>query len=146
MAGDRAAMSASAVRGLALFEGAAACSGCHTPPLFSDQSFHNLGVGMDRSTPDIGREAVTHDPGDRGKFKTPALRNVALTWPYLHDGSAATLADVVELYDNGGVPNPALDPRIDALGLTVEQKKDLVAFLQSLTGTLPRIARPALPK
>lgn len=146
MAGDRTAMSESAVRGLELFDGTAGCSACHAPPMFSDQSFHNIGVGMDRSTPDIGREAVTNDPTDRGKFKTPALRNVALTWPYLHDGSAATLEDVVEIYDSGGVPNPTLDPRVTPLGLTVDQKKDLVAFLRSLTGTLPRIERPALPK
>ena len=146
VAGDRTAMSDAAVRGLTLFDGAAGCNACHVRPMFSDQSFHNIGVGMDRANPDVGREAVTNDPADRGKFKTPALRNVALTWPYLHDGSAATLDDVVELYDNGGVPNPTLDPRIAPLGLTVAQKKDLVAFLQSLTGTLPRIERPALPK
>ena len=146
VAGDRAAMSESAMRGLELFGGQAGCSACHAPPMFSDQSFHNIGVGMGRSTPDIGRESVTNDPADRGKFKTPALRNVALTWPYLHDGSAATLDDVVELYDSGGVPNPTLDRRITPLGLTVPQQKDLVAFLRSLTGTLPRIERPVLPK
>ena len=146
MAGDRTAMSESAVRGLELFDGTAGCDACHVGPMFSDQSFHNIGVGMNRSNPDVGREAVTHDPTDRGKFKTPALRNVALTWPYLHDGSAATLDDVVEFYDNGGVPNPTLDPRITPLRLTAEQRKDLVAFLQSLSGTLPRIERPALPK
>jgi cytochrome c peroxidase len=145
-AGDRTAMSESARRGLDLFDGTAGCSACHAPPMFSDQSFHNIGVGMDRPQPDLGREAVTNDPADRGKFKTPSLRNVALTWPYLHDGSAATLDDVVELYDDGGVPNPTLDPRITPLGLTADQREDLVAFLQSLTGTLPRIERPALPK
>ena len=146
MAGDRTALSASAVRGRDLFAGAAGCSGCHAGPMFSDQSFHNIGVGMDRLAPDIGREAVTHDPADRGKFRTPGLRNVALTWPYLHDGSAATLEDVVEFYDSGGTPNPALDPRIARLGLTAEQQRDLVAFLRSLTGTLPRIERPSLPQ
>lgn len=144
-AGDRAALSDAAVRGLTLFEGKAGCSACHTGPMLSDQSFHNIGVGMDRPEPDIGREAVTSDPQDRGKFKTPTLRNVALTWPYLHDGSAATLADVIEFYDQGGVPNPTLDIRIKALGLTAGEQNDLMAFLQSLTGSLPHIPRPALP-
>jgi cytochrome c peroxidase len=89
---------------------------------------------------------VTKDPKDRGRFKTPTLRNVALTWPYLHDGSARTLADVVEFYDRGGVPNPTLDVFISPLDLSDDDKKDLVAFLEALTGTLPKVDRPALPK
>ena len=101
---------------------------------------------MDRPEPDVGRQAVTNDPEDRGKFKTPSLRNVALTWPYLHDGSAASLDDVLEFYDRGGVPNPTLDVRIKPLGLTVDEQNDLVAFLQALTGALPHIDRPVLPK
>jgi cytochrome c peroxidase len=145
IAGDKSALSDAAVRGMTLFEGKAGCDACHTGPMFSDQSFHNIGVGMGRPEPDIGRQAVTSDPQDRGKFKTPSLRNVALTWPYLHDGSAATLADVVEFYDGGGIPNPTLDVRIKALGLADAEQNDLVAFLQSLTGSLPHIARPTLP-
>jgi cytochrome c peroxidase len=145
IAGDRMAMSASAIQGMELFNGKAGCHACHEGPMFSDQSFHNIGVGMDRSDPDVGREAVTHDPADRGKFKTPALRNVALTWPYLHDGSAQHLADVIELYDRGGVPNPTLDPRIKPLGLTDAEQASLVAFLEALTGTLPKIHPPELP-
>lgn len=146
VAGDATALSAAAARGKQLFNGRAGCSGCHSGPLFSDQSFHNVGVGMDRPNPDIGREAVTRNPADRGKFKTPSLRNVGLTWPYLHDGSAATPADVVEFYDRGGTPNPTLDKRIRPLGLTPGEQADLVAFLQALTGTLPSIVRPTLPK
>lgn len=145
IAGDSSALSAAAVRGSQLFAGKAGCDACHMGPMFSDQSFHNIGVGMDRPEPDIGRQAVTGDPQDRGKFKTPGLRNVALTWPYLHDGSAATLADVVEFYDRGGLPNPTIDVRIKALGLTDGEQSDLVAFLQSLTGSLPHIPRPTLP-
>ncbi len=145
-ASDQTAMSGSAIRGMQLFDGKAGCRSCHERPMFSDQSFHNIGVGMDQPEPDVGRQSVTHDPDDRGKFKTPSLRSVALTWPYLHDGSAATLADVIEFYDRGGVPNPTLDVRIKPLGLTDEEQKDLVAFLQALTGTLPKINRPALPK
>jgi cytochrome c peroxidase len=145
-AGDMTAMSASAQRGMRLFNGKAGCRECHSGPLFSDQSFHNIGVGMEQSNPDVGRQAVTHDPADRGSFKTPGLRNVALTWPYLHDGSATKLEDVVEFYDRGGVPNPTLDIRIKPLGLTDDEQSDLVSFLMALTGTLPKTGRPTLPK
>ena len=146
LAGDRTAMSDAAIRGQRLFDGRAGCRACHAGALFSDQSFHNIGVGMDREKPDVGREAVTGHPADRGAFKTPSLRNVALTWPYMHDGSAATLAEVVEFYDRGGVPNPTLDVRIRPLGLTADEQADLVAFLRALTGTQPHIMRPRLPK
>jgi cytochrome c peroxidase len=146
MAGNPTAISESARRGLALFNGKAGCHACHEGPMFSDQSFHNIGVGMDQPNPDVGREGVTHDPADRGRFKTPSLRNVALTWPYLHNGAAASLADVIELYDRGGVPNPTLDVRIKPLGLSDQEQKDLIAFLESLTGTLPHVDRPVLPK
>jgi cytochrome c peroxidase len=83
---------------------------------------------------DLGRYEVTRDPADRWKYRTPTLRNVALTAPYMHDGSLATLRDVVAFYDRGGIPNEGLDPRIRPLGLTAEEKADLVAFLESLTG------------
>lgn len=113
--------------------------------MLSDHSFHNIGVGMDRDDPDLGREAVTGNPRDRGRFKTPSLRNVALTWPYMHDGSVATLAEVVAFYDRGGIPNPNLDIFIMPLELTEAEQGDLVTFLEALTGTLPAIERPALP-
>jgi cytochrome c peroxidase len=145
VAGDRNAMSPAAVRGMALFSAKGRCATCHHPPLFSDQSFHNIGVGMDHPDPDIGREAVTRQAADRGKFKTPGLRNVELTWPYLHDGSARTLEEVVAFYNKGGVSNPTLDPLVAPLGLTPEEQKDLVSFLEALTGQQPDIARPALP-
>jgi cytochrome c peroxidase len=145
-AGDKSALPEAAIRGMRLFNGKARCRTCHGGPMFSDQGFHNIGVGMDRPEPDIGREAVTKDPRDRGRFKTPGLRNVALTWPYMHDGSVRTLADVVELYDAGGVKNPTLDIFVMPLGLTDEEQKDLVTFMEALTGPLPKIDRPALPK
>jgi cytochrome c peroxidase len=144
--GDKAAIPPAAIRGLRVFNGKARCRTCHTGPMFSDQTFHNIGVGMDRPEPDVGREAVTNDPKDRGKFKTPSLRNVALTWPYMHDGSERTLADVVEFYDRGGVPNPTLDIFISPLELSDGEKQDLVAFMESLTGTMPAIEPPVLPK
>lgn len=144
--GDRSAMPAEAIRGLRLFNGKARCRTCHKGPMLSDQAFHNIGVGMDRPDPDIGREAVTKDPRDRGRFKTPSLRNVALTWPYMHDGSVGTLADVVDFYARGGVPNPTLDVFVTTLELTEADKRDLVAFMEALTGTMPAIERPALPR
>lgn len=146
VAGDRSAMPPSAVRGLRLFNGKARCRTCHGGPMLSDQGFHNIGVGMDRPEPDIGREAVTKDPKDRGRFKTPSLRNVALTWPYMHDGSFRSLADVVAFYDAGGVRNLTLDIFVMPLELTDDEQKDLVAFLEALTGSLPTIDRPGLPK
>jgi cytochrome c peroxidase len=144
--GDRSALHEEAIRGLRLFNGKARCRTCHKGPMLSDQTFHNIGVGMDRPSPDIGREAVTKDPKDRGRFKTPSLRNVALTWPYMHDGSVKTLADVVEFYDKGGVPNPTLDVFVTTLELTDAEKRDLVAFMESLNGTMPAIERPTLPR
>jgi cytochrome c peroxidase len=146
MAGDKSALPQAAVRGMRLFNGKARCRTCHGGPMFSDQGFHNIGVGMDSPQPDIGREAVTKDPKDRGRFKTPTLRNVALTWPYMHDGSVRTLADAVKLYDAGGVKNPTLDVFVMPLELSDDEQKDLVAFMEALTGPLPKIERPALPK
>jgi len=144
--GEGGALTRGARRGLGLFEGKARCFRCHNGPDLSNQGFANLGVSMNGPNPDLGREAVTHDPEDRGRFKTPSLRNVALTWPYFHDGSAATLEAVIDFYDRGGEPNANLDPRIRPLGLTPEEKRDLVEFLQTLTGELPVIREPDLPR
>jgi cytochrome c peroxidase len=145
LAGDKSAMSAAAVRGHHLFNGKGHCTPCHGGPAFSDQGYHNLGVAMDKPNPDLGREVVSKDPRDRGRFKTPGLRNCALTHPYLHDGSGKTLRDVIDLYDRGGVANPDLDPLVLPLSLTEHEKEDLVAFLEALTGALPNITPPALP-
>jgi cytochrome c peroxidase len=103
--------------------------------LFTDNKFHNLGVGTDGTQPDPGRYAVTGVPSDWGAFKTPNLRNVALTAPYFHDGSATTLMQVIEHYERGGKANKYLDRAIRPLVLTPEEKQDLVAFLESLTSS-----------
>ncbi len=145
LSGEETALSVAERRGFAVFSGKGRCMLCHAGPMLSDQAFHNLGVGMSRQNPDIGREAVTKNARDRGKFKTPTLRNVALTGPYLHDGSAQSLDEVIALYDRGGEPNPNLDPLMRPLALTAAERQDLKAFLQALTGTLPVIAQPALP-
>ncbi|HSM03917.1 MAG TPA: cytochrome c peroxidase [Longimicrobiales bacterium] len=130
--GEAGALGPDAREGFRLFVGRANCGVCHLAPLFTDHSFHNTGVSWGAS--DRGRFAVTGEPEDRGAFKTPSLRNVARTAPYMHDGSIRDLAGVIDHYDRGGTPNPYLDPEIEPLGLTSEEKRQLLAFLESLTG------------
>ncbi len=129
-AGDSSALSAAAQRGLAVFEGKGQCLLCHSGPFLTDQTFHNLGVGTKAKKVDPGRMNVTKDEKDWGKFKTPTVRNIAVTGPFMHDGSETTLEGVVELYDRGGVPNKNLDPFIRPLGMTPEEKADLVTFMK----------------
>jgi len=131
-AGDTAALSAAARRGLALFRGRANCGACHIGPNLTDERFHNTGVAA--SSGDVGRAAVTGQDTDRGAFRTPTLREVARTPPYMHDGSLRTLPEVVEFYDRGGGPNAHLDPEIRPLRLTPEEKRDLHTFLLALSG------------
>ncbi len=142
-AGDKSAMSASAVRGMELFNGKANCKVCHAGFNFSDESYHNLGVGMDRAKPDLGRYEVSKEESEKGAFKTPTLRNVAATAPYMHDGSESTLKSVVELYNRGGVPNKWLSEEMKPLGLSPGQVDDLVAFLHALTGEVNNLDPPA---
>jgi len=97
-------------------------------------AYANLGVGSDKPDPDVGRFAVTKDPKDWGVFKTPTLREIEHTGPYMHDGSLATLEDVVEFYNKGGIKNKNLDENIKQLNLTDQEKKDLVTFLKALSG------------
>ncbi len=132
--GDAAALSTEARRGMELFLGKANCSSCHVGPNFTDEKFHNTGVAL--GTQDVGRFAVTGRAPDRRAFKTPTLRNVSRTAPYMHDGSIATLDAVIGFYDRGGRPDPALDPEIRPLRLTSAERQYLVAFLRSLDGSL----------
>ena len=133
-----------------LFFGRAACSHCHVGQSFTDGRFHNLGVGWDPVAgrfADEGRGAITGRPEDRGAFKTPTLRDVALHPPYMHDGSLGTLRDVVEFYNRGGTPNPALSTQVVPLGLSPAEIDALVAFLEALTSDVPRAeAPPAFPQ
>jgi cytochrome c peroxidase len=130
VAGDSKAMNDEARRGLKLFTAEARCARCHSGPLLSDEEFHNTGVSWGK---DPGRYAVTRHPADRGRFKTPSLRNVALTAPYMHDGSVADLETVVELYDRGGSKNPHLDEDLRPLHLTAADQRALIAFLKALS-------------
>ena len=147
-AGDAAALSAAARRGLALFEGKARCMSCHVGFNFTDEGYHNLGVGMDREKPDLGRYAVTKVEGNKGAFKTPTLRDVARRPPYMHDGSLKTLDEVVAFYNRGGIANPWRSGDVKPLDLTVQEQADLVAFLESLTGQMAAdvTSPPRLPE
>ncbi len=145
-AADSKPMSESAIRGRKLFFSAAAnCAACHVGANFTDEKYHNLGVGMEVAKPDIGREAVTGKLADRGAFKTPTLRNIELSGPYMHDGSQKTLEEVVEWYVKGGHPNPYLSDKIKKFEATAQDKADLVAFMKALTGAFPKVELGRLP-
>lgn len=141
--GDVNALSADALAGLRLFRGRARCTKCHAGPNLSDEAFHDVGAGLETRAADLGRELASGLRADRGKFKTPTLRNVARTAPYMHDGSLATLADVVAFYADGGRPDTNRDPELRELELTTVERAQLVAFLESLTGDIVLLS-PAL--
>lgn len=142
-AGDKDALSPAAQRGMALYFGKANCSVCHSGPSFTDSQFHNLGVGMAAAQPDLGRHDQTKLDADKGAFKTPTLRNLRDTAPYMHDGSQRTLAEVVDFYDKGGEKNPWLSKDMRPLKLTPEEKKDLLSFLDALNGDPVDVPEPA---
>ncbi len=140
-------MSEEAQRGMKLFAGKANCAVCHAGANFADEQYHNLGVGMEAEKPDLGRYEITKEEKDKGAFKTPTLRNIALSAPYMHDGSQQTLEEVVEWYDKGGHKNPWLSDKMKPLKLTDQEKKDLVAFMkEGLTGTFPKVETSRLPQ
>ena len=132
--GQVRALSDNERHGLWLYESRGGCWRCHSGPNFTDEHFHNTGMSWSEPPIDLGRYAVTNRDSDRGRFRTPTLRNVALTAPYMHDGSLATLEDVVDFYNRGGGKNTGLDEAIVPLDLTPQDKKDLVAFLKALSG------------
>ena len=142
--GRPGALDGLSLRGRALFFGKGGCGTCHVPPLFTDFEYHNLGVGWrGPERGDRGRFEVTGRAEDLGAFRTPSLRDVSQTAPYMHDGSLATLRDVVELYDRGGRPNPRLDPLLGPLDLAEDEIDALVAFLGTLVGrSYPRTPPP----
>ncbi len=133
-AGNKKAMSAGAIRGMDVYFNKAKCDQCHEGINLTTNAYHNLGVGMDKPNPDEGRFVVTKNPADWGAFKTPTLREIARTAPYMHDGSLKTLEEVVDFYDKGGIANKNLDERMKPLKLTDQEKKDLVEFMKALSG------------
>ena len=145
-AAEQYAMSEPAIRGRALFFGdKAGCTACHVGANFTDEKFHNLGVGMDQDQPDPGRFKESRDEKETGAFKTPTLRNVTLTGPYMHDGSQKTLKEVVEWYVKGGHANPHLSEKIKKLELSDQDKQDLVEYMKALTGEFPSVETGRLP-
>jgi len=169
--GEAGALSPAAAEGLRLFQGKAGCIQCHDGALLSDQQFHALGVpenaavyaqplrhitfrrfmktlgvpNYDNLREDVGLYGVTKEPGDRGKFRTPSLREVALTAPYMHNGSLATLDDVMDFYNRSGGAHPNKSPLLQPLGLGDGEKRALVEFLKSLSGEPIVVERPILP-
>jgi cytochrome c peroxidase len=136
ISGDRSALSLEQQEGLQLFRGKANCSACHVGPTFSDERFHNTGVAWrEGQLLDEGRFAVTGRLADRGAFKTPTLREIARSAPYMHDGSLVTLRDVVDYYNRGGNSNPGLDTDLRPLKLTELEKNSLMAFLETFDGS-----------
>jgi len=139
-------MSESAKRGREIFfTEKGNCTACHVGANLADEKYHNIGVGMDKDQPDVGRFAVTKDEADTGAFKTPTIRNVALTAPYMHDGSVATLEEVVEWYDKGGHPSKYLSEKIRPLKLSEQDQADLVEFMKACTGPTPTVETSRLP-
>jgi cytochrome c peroxidase len=141
MRGDRSAMRPEASRGMELFQGKAGCIACHSGPNLTDESFHNIGLGDG----DIGRAKIMAGATLTGAFKTPGLRNVALNPPYMHDGSEATLENVVEYYNRGGNTPKARDKLIRPLKLNAVEVRELVSFLASLTDPV-KVVPPRIPK
>jgi cytochrome c peroxidase len=171
MEGDQQAMSESALRGMALFKGKARCIVCHNGPNFTDGQFHNLGVPeapllthplvqaslrfdakrmnvqeYDQVKGDLGRYLVTKEEQDKGAFKTPTLRNVTRRDPYMHNGIFQSLEDILDFYDDGGGAVPGKSSLIQPIGFTAQEKRDLLAFLESLTGEISSLPPGASPR
>ena len=161
--GNQLALNESEKRGLGLFEGKARCSQCHSGPNFTDEKYHNIGVGWDTTLVDLGRYKVTNNEQDIGAFKTPTLREISGTAPYMHNGAFASLEETVTFYNMGGIFNPFLDvemrrtkftleqtleyyekrnsqeklspeTELVKLELTMQEQADLVTFLRTLSG------------
>jgi cytochrome c peroxidase len=141
--GDERAISEEAKRGFAIFNTKGRCSSCHEGWNFTNDGFHDIGlpgadVGRGQFLPQVTKMAHA--------FKTPGLREIASRAPYMHDGSIGTLEEVIDRYDLGGIERPSRSDLIEALHLTAQEKKDLVAFLKSLSSNLPPITVPVFPR
>jgi len=143
VAGDERAVADATKRGFALFEGKAGCAGCHSGWSFTNYSFQDIGTATGK---DIGRGALFPSSVSlHYAFKVPTLRDITLRAPFMHDGSVATLAAVIELYDRGGIARPSRSPQIRPLGLTSVEKADLIEFLAILTGASQPFIAPLSP-
>jgi cytochrome c peroxidase len=141
--GDEKAISENAKRGFVVFNGKAQCASCHEGWNFTNEGFQDIGLPSD----DVGRGKYL--PGVvkmQHAFKTPSLREIARRSPYMHDGSLATLEEIIEHYDRGGVDRPSRSDLMKPLGLTAQEKSDLVAYLNTLNSNLTPTAAPVLPR
>ena len=143
--GDEKAVNDSVKRGFELFTGKANCAICHMGYNFTDNGFHNIGLN-DTGAEDVGRFAERPLKSMRGAFKTPTLRDISLTAPYMRNGAYATLMEVVDHYDRGGDDKENLDINMVPLSLSATEKADLVAFMESLTGAPREVRVPVLPR
>lgn len=144
-AGDKSALTESAWRGWNIFQ-AIKCNNCHDGVLFTDQQYHNVGIGMDQKEPDVGRFKVTNKPEDTGAFKTPTLRDIARSAPYFHDGSAATLEEAVDIMLGGGKENQYLDRKnLEKHNILPDQRTALLDFLRALNVDC-NLRKPELPQ
>ena len=146
--GDKNALTEQQIRGFKVFVDPKKgnCAVCHSAPNFTDNGFHNLGLASyGNENPDLGRYTQRPLKLMKGAFKTPTIRDITLSAPYFHDGSANTLGEVVEHYAKGGVVKDNLSPNMKALNLTEQEKLDLVAFMESLTTPRKEFVLPILP-
>ncbi len=146
--GDKKAASDSAVRGFDLFRNKAGCAQCHAPPAYTDNGYHDVGVGYEKLDPDTGRGKIAKDEKLDGAFKTPTLRSVTTHAPYFHDGHAATIEAAVDYMLSGGIKekNKNLDPKMKVVKLNAKEHDDLVAFLKALEAPATPFERPTLPE
>ena len=145
--GDKTAVGEDAQRGWEIFRGKAGCAACHAPPLYTDNLFHNTGIGYDKAEPDKGRGGITKDEKEDGQFKTPTLRSVTTHAPYFHDGRAKSIEEAVDYMLSGGIKdkNPNLDTRLKKVTLTPAERTDLLAFIKALEVKADPYERPKLP-
>jgi cytochrome c peroxidase len=146
--GDKKAVGEDAVRGFALFRDKAGCAACHAPPLYTDNAFHDVGIGFDKPEPDLGRGKVTKNDKENGAFMTPTLRSVGTHPPYFHDGRAATLTAAVDYMLSGGIKdkNPNLDAKLKPVKLSPKERADLDAFVKALEAPVTPFELPKLPE
>lgn len=146
--GDKKAVTESVTRGWELFRNKAGCAQCHAPPLFTDNGFHDTGIGFDKPEPDTGRGKIAKDEKLDGAFKTPTLRSVTTHAPFFHDGRAATIEEAVDFMLSGGIKdkNKNLDAKLKVVKLSPKEREDLIAFVKSLEAPADKVERPKLPE
>ncbi len=146
--GDKKAVGEEATRGFELFRNKAGCAACHAPPMYTDNGFHDVGIGFDKPEPDTGRGKISKNEKENGAFKTPTLRSVTTHAPYFHDGRAATLEEAVDYMLSGGIKdkNPNLDTRLKPVKLSAKERTDLLAFVKALEAPHVAFEQPKLPE